>query len=91
MTSQSDAGDARVKVYGAAWCHDTQETVQHLDSLGVEYQYLDVDEDPHAQAWVKDHNSGKQKLPTLDVSGQILSVPKMPQIDEALRSKGIVQ
>ena len=90
MTMSSD-GATPVKVYGASWCHDTQSTVKHLDALGVIYQFLDVDEDPHAQAWVKDHNHGKQKLPTLDVAGQILSIPDTPQLDEALRSKGIVQ
>jgi glutaredoxin len=88
MTPQSSA---QIKVYGATWCHDTQDTVKHLDSLGVEYEYLDVDQDPHAHAWVKDHNDGKQKLPTLDVGGQILSVPDIPELDEALRAKGIVQ
>ena len=88
MNSQSSAP---IKVYGATWCHDTQDTVKHLDALGVEYEYLDVDKDPHAQAWVKDHNNGKQKLPTLDVGGQILSVPDLPKLDEALRAKGIVQ
>ena len=82
---------APVKVYGATWCHDTRDTVKHLDSLGVEYEFLDVDEDPHAQAWVKDHNNGKQKLPTLDVAGEILSIPDMPELDEVLRAKGIVQ
>ena len=82
---------ASIKVYGATWCHDTQDTVKHLDSLGIKYEYLDVDQDPHAQAWVKDHNNGKQKLPTLDVGGQILSVPDTPELDEALRAKGIVQ
>ena len=90
MTMSSDA-DTPVKVYGASWCHDTQDTVKHLDALGVSYQYLDVDEDPHAQAWVKDHNSGKQKLPTLDVAGQILSIPEDSELDAALRSKGILQ
>jgi mycoredoxin len=88
MSSQPTAP---IKVYGATWCHDTQDTVKHLDALGVEYEYLDVDQDPHAQAWVKDHNHGKQKLPTLDVGGQILSMPRTPELDEALRAQGIVQ
>lgn len=79
-----------VKVYGADWCEDTRATLNQLDSLGVQYQYLDVDKDPQAKDWVKQHNGGKQKTPTLDLGGQILSVPDERDLEEALRGKGLM-
>ena len=79
-----------VKVYGAAWCEDTQATRNQLDSLGVPYQYLDVDHDPQAKAWVEQQNGGKQKTPTLDLAGEILSVPDEHDLEDALRGKGLM-
>ena len=62
-------------MYGADWCEDTTATRNHLDSLGVQYQYVDVDADPQAKAWVEQQNGGKQKTPTLDVAGRVLVEP----------------
>jgi len=80
-----------IKVYGADWCDDTQRTRQHLDSLGVPYDYINVEQDEAAQFWVKRQNDGKQKTPTLDMNGKILIEPTNPELDEALRASGLVQ
>lgn len=79
-----------VKVYGAEWCEDTHATRNHLDSLGVQYDYLDVDRDARAKQWVVDQNGGKQKTPTLDIGGTVLSVPDERDLEEALRGKGLM-
>jgi glutaredoxin len=46
-----------VEVYGADWCRDTQRMRRHLDNLGITYQYLDVEQDQQASAWVKQQKS----------------------------------
>src|SRR5688572_17372565 len=79
-----------VTVYGADWCEDTQATRNNLDSLGVPYRYVNVEQDPAAQAWVKEQNGGKQKTPTLDLAGQVLVEPDEQQLEEALRGKGLM-
>lgn len=79
-----------IRVYGADWCGDTQITRYHLDNLGVEYQYFDVDGDPNAAQWVKNHNDGKQKTPTVDIAGQVLTEPDERQLDQVLRGKGLM-
>ena len=79
-----------VTVYGATWCHDTQDTLRHLKQVNVQFTYHDVDEDPAAAAFVLEHNAGKQKLPTVDVGGKILSIPDDADLDAALRRGGIV-
>jgi hypothetical protein len=36
---------AGIKVCGADWCGDTQRVLQHLDSIGIPYDHLDVEKD----------------------------------------------
>jgi glutaredoxin len=79
-----------VRVYGADWCGDTRATRFQLDSLGVAYDYLNIDRDAHALQWVLQHNGGKRKLPTLDVRGQILVIPDERELEVALRGKGLM-
>jgi len=79
-----------VKVYGADWCHDTQDTLKHLKELGVAHVYIDVEADERASAWVKQHNEGRERKPTLDIAGQVLSVPTTRELESALREKGFM-
>ena len=79
-----------VKVYGADWCGDTQQTLNHLRELGVAHRYVNIEQDEEARAWVREHNEGKERKPTLDVAGQVLSVPTTRELDSALREKGLM-
>ena len=79
-----------VKVYGADWCEDTRHAREFLDGLGVPYQYVNVEADEAASQWVKEHNGGKERKPTIDVSGQILSVPSEHDLVGALRERGLM-
>jgi len=79
-----------VKVYGADWCHDTQDTLKHLKELGVAHTYINVEQDAQASAWVKQHNDGKERKPTLDIAGQVLSVPTNRELESALREKNLM-
>jgi mycoredoxin len=78
-----------IKVYGAGWCEDTQETRAHLDQLGVNYEYLDVDADPAAKEWVKQQNGGKQKTPTIAIAGRILVEPGIDELDAVLQDSPV--
>ena len=80
-----------IKVYGADWCEDTQRTRQHLDTLGVPYDYINVDRDKAAEFWIAKQNNGKRQTPTLDMNGKILIEPTDPELDEALKSQGMLQ
>ena len=73
-----------IKVYGADWCGDTRRALQHLDRAGVNYDYINVDDDPAASDLVKQLNGGKELKPTIDINGNILSVPSNAEIDQAL-------
>ena len=79
-----------VKVYGADWCGDTKRTRQLLDNLGVSYDYVDVEQDQQASAWVKEQNDGKERKPTVDLGGRVLAVPSDGELEGALREKGLI-
>ena len=80
----------RVKVYGADWCGDTQRTLKHLDSLGVAYDYVNIEEDEEAARWVREQNDGKERKPTVKLGGQTLSVPDNAKLESALRENGLL-
>jgi glutaredoxin len=79
-----------VKVYGADWCGDTRHARAFLDGLGVEYKYVDIEQDEHAAQWVREQNGGKERVPTVDVAGQILCVPTDHDLTSALRERGLM-
>lgn len=80
---------AAIKVYGADWCHMTRSTLEHLDEIGVDYDYVDVDDDPKASRWVKEQNGGKEKKPTVDVAGTVLTTPSDEKLDAVLEAAGL--
>jgi glutaredoxin len=79
-----------VKVYGADWCEDTQHAREFLDRLGVQYQYVNIEQDESAAAWVREHNDGRERKPTVDIAGQVLSVPSDHELTSALRERGLM-
>ena len=81
---------SKVIVYGASWCEDTEATREDLKSLGVPYEYVEVEQDPAALAWVKEQNGGKRKTPTLNVAGRVLVEPDLSELEEALRGAGLI-
>jgi glutaredoxin len=79
-----------VKVYGSDRCQDTQAALYHLDSLGVQHEYINIDQDPDAMSWLLQHNAGPQLTPTLDIQGTVLSAPDEPRLEDVLRAKGLM-
>jgi glutaredoxin len=80
-----------VEIYGADWCVDTQQTRRHLDSLGVAYQYINIEQDQQASAWVKQQNEGKERKPTVKIGQQVLAEPTDPELERALRQEGLLR
>lgn len=80
----------QVKVYGAGWCSMTTRTKSYLDELGVPYEYIDVEQDSAASEWVKSQNGGKEKKPTVDVAGEVISEPANSELKELLEKQGVL-
>ena len=78
----------RVVVYGADWCGDTRRAKRHLERTGVQYEFVDVDENEDAERKVIQFNSGKRRIPLVEVTGaagtESLSVPSESELDRAV-------
>jgi mycoredoxin len=87
----------RIVVYGADWCEDTQRTRTQLESLGVPYQYVDVERDELANEQVKEWNGGSRITPTVvlpDAGGAAtgthrLAAPANEELEASLRERGL--
>jgi len=79
-----------IKLYGADWCGDSRRTRRHLESLGVPYDYINVDNDEAAEFWIKKQNNGKRQTPTLDMDGKVLIEPTDAELDQALKQQGVI-
>lgn len=76
-----------IKVYGADWCGDTKQTLKYLDSLNINYAYIDVEKDESASEWVKSRNEGKERKPTLIIGSRVLSVPSESELKTAIETE----
>lgn len=56
--------DATLTMFGADWCRDCRRTKAQLDSLGIAYDYVDLEADP-AAADVAREISGRTNIPVV--------------------------
>ena len=59
----------KVLVYSASWCRDCRSAKQFLDSHGIGYTEINVDDDPAASDEVMRH-VGKRAIPQLVIDGE---------------------
>ncbi|WP_065571771.1 glutaredoxin family protein [Microbacterium oleivorans] len=55
---------AQITMFGAEWCRDCRRTKAQLDSLGVDYRYVDLEAEPDA-AEVAREISGRTNIPVV--------------------------
>ena len=53
----------QVKIYGADWCGDTRRALRVLDTTGVKYDYINIDDDADGEKKVIAFNKGKRRIP----------------------------
>ena len=78
----------QIIVYGAYWCRDTIRTLNLLNRAGVPYCVVDVDSDPLGAEKVMGWNKGSLSTPTLEIEGQIITVPSDKELAEFLGLEG---
>lgn len=55
----------KITVYGAPWCPDCTRAKQFLGEQRVRYNWIDIDQNEDARAYVQKVNDGKQIIPTI--------------------------
>jgi len=74
----------KVTVYGADWCPLTRRALEHLEQMGIPFEYIDVDSDPAASEWVKSQSEGKERKPTINIDGKVLIEPTERELESVL-------
>ncbi|HEY8712985.1 MAG TPA: glutaredoxin domain-containing protein [Thermoanaerobaculia bacterium] len=78
----------QVKIYGADWCGDTRRALRVLDTTGVKYDYINIDDDADGEKKVIAFNNGKRRIPLVEIASekgtQSLSVPSDSELEKAL-------
>ncbi len=78
--------EPEIKLYGAEWCPDCHRSRNYLDSRSVAYEYINVDGDDDAQAYVKQVNDNRLIIPTIVFAdGSVLVEPSNAELARKLR------
>jgi glutaredoxin len=79
-----------IRMYGADWCGDCRRTKAQLESLGVDYVYLDVEHEDG----LRDEAvaiAGRQSIPVVVLpDGTHLVEPSNPDLEARLRELDII-
>lgn len=57
--------DGTVLMYSTTWCGYCRRLGTQLDSAGIGYTVIDIEQDPEAAAYVEQVNGGNQTVPTV--------------------------
>lgn len=83
MTEQTP----KIIVYGTVWCGDTRRARQFFEQNHIEYQWVDIDQDKTARAYVEEVNNGYRSVPTILFPDGSLLVE--PTVSELARKMGL--
>jgi glutaredoxin len=82
--------DNDITVYGTDWCGDTVATRRHLDSAGVKYNYVNIDDDEKGEKKVIEFSKGKRRVPLVEIASaggtKQLCVPSSAELEKALKA-----
>ncbi|MEJ2150677.1 MAG: glutaredoxin domain-containing protein [Chloroflexota bacterium] len=77
--------NTRIILYRTVWCSGTWFARRLLDEHQISYQWVDIDQDPRAAAYVEEINRGYRSVPTIIFSdGSILVEPSQSQLERKL-------
>ena len=78
--------EPEIRLYDAEWCPDCHRSRNYLDSQSVAYEYINVDGDDEAQAYVKQVNDNRLIIPTIVFpDGSVLVEPSNAALARKLR------
>ncbi len=73
-----------VKMYTTTWCGICVHTKRYLNSKNVEFEEIDIEEQPQYGDMIEKLTGGFRVVPTLDINGKVMVNPSRKEIDEAL-------
>lgn len=77
--------DTTIIVYGTKWCGDCRRARRFLQNHQIDYEWVNIDQDREAEAYVRKVNHGNRSVPTiLFPDGSILVEPSNLQLAKKL-------
>ena len=77
--------ETKIVVYGTSWCGDCKRTRAYLDMHRIAYEWIDIDRDPNAAAFVEKVNRGFRSVPTVVLlDGSVLVEPSDRELELSL-------
>jgi len=77
--------DEIIIVYATDWCGDCRRARRFLDRHSIPYQWINIDKDKEAEAFVRETNHGNRSVPTIVLpNGKILVEPSEQELQENL-------
>lgn len=73
-----------IKVYSTKWCGDCHRAKRFLESHKVEFEEINIDEDPAAARMVIERNQGRRCVPTFDIDGTFHANPPLHELEKLL-------
>jgi glutaredoxin len=75
----------KILMYGAMWCSDCRRSKKFLTEQQVNFEWIDVENDPVAAETMQKINGGVQSIPTIVLpDGRILIEPPNQALASAL-------
>lgn len=74
----------KIKIYGTTWCGTSRRVVRTFDEYKLDYDFIDIDQDPEGERLVIETNKGNRSVPTIFYpDGTVMVEPR----DRVLREK----
>jgi glutaredoxin-like protein len=78
---------AQIKMYGTSWCPDCARSKQVFAKLKISYEWIDIEQDKSAVAYVEKINGGKKSVPTIVFpDNSVLVEPSNIDLEKKIKS-----
>ncbi len=72
----------RVRMYTTSWCGDCWRAKRFLKSNNIEFEEINIGDDREAAQLVMEHNQGKRRVPTFEISSAFHGDPPLSELAE---------
>jgi mycoredoxin len=71
-------------MFTTTWCGICVHTKRYLKSKNVDFEEIDIEEQPQYGDMIEELTGGYRTVPTVDIGGRLMVNPSRREIDEAL-------
>ncbi len=74
--------EARIRMYGTTWCPDCTRAKQFFARKGIAFDWIDIEKDDEARAYVQEVNKGLRRVPTIIFpDGSVMIEPSNAELE----------